>query len=225
MMTRFTTVLVALVACLAAMALVPAAGASAASGHPGVAAQRIGTIGQETPAPIEPRTWHVLVGGQSNDQAIQAEGYYPHVITIDAGDTVAWTLNTKEIHGVSFAGICEQTSCVPPSCLKITIDISPCGPHNYNGVTALDQSGRMVPPEYHWDPSFPRSGTTFSLTLTTPGANIYYDPSVPVMRGVVIVHPAGTLYPFTQAQYSAQARQQLRSDRAAGERAASTARP
>ena len=35
-----------------------------------------------------PSTWHVLVGGQSQDPAIQAEGYYPRVITIDAGDTV-----------------------------------------------------------------------------------------------------------------------------------------
>src|SRR5690242_7317509 len=138
MMTRFTTILVALVAWLGAIAAMPAAGASAASGHPGPAAQRAGTTGQETPAPGEPRTWHVLVGGQSKNQAIQAEGYYPHVLTIDAGDTVAWTLNTKEIHGVSFAGTCEQTSCIPPGCLKIHIDISPCGPHNYNGVTALD---------------------------------------------------------------------------------------
>jgi plastocyanin len=225
MMTRFTTILVALVAWLAAMAAVPAAGISAASGHAGLAAQRADTLGQETPAPGGPRTWHVLVGGQSKDQTIQAEGYYPHVITIDAGDTVAWTLNTKEIHGVTFAGTCEQTSCFPPSCLKINRDISPCGPHSYNGVTALDQSGRMVPPEYNWNPSFPRSGTRFSLRFTRPGANIYFDPSVSGMRGVVIVHPAGTPYPFTQAQYSAQAQQQLRSDLAAGARAASHAPP
>lgn len=51
-----------------------------------------------------PRTWHVLIGGQSQDQAIQAEGYYPRVITIDAGDTVVWTLNTGEIHSVTFMG-------------------------------------------------------------------------------------------------------------------------
>jgi len=225
MMTRFTTILVALVAWLGAIAAMPAAGTSAASGHPGLAAQRAGTLGQETPAPGGPRTWHVLVGGRSKDQAIQAEGYYPHVITIDAGDTVAWTLNTKEIHGVTFAGTCEQTSCFPPSCLKINPDISPCGPHSYNGVTALDQSGRMVPPEYNWNPSFPRSGTRFSLRFTRPGANIYFDPSVSGMRGVVIVHPAGAPYPFTQAQYSAQAQQQLRSDLAAGARAASHAPP
>ena len=39
------------------------------------------------------------------------------------------------------------------------------------------------------------------------------------MRGVVIVHPAGTPYPFTQAQYSAQAQQQLQADLAAGAQA------
>src|SRR2546421_9916195 len=74
MKTRFKTVLVALMASLCALALVPAAQASADSGQSGL---------------VGPRTWHVLVGGQSKDKAIQAEGYYPHVITIDAGDTVA----------------------------------------------------------------------------------------------------------------------------------------
>src|SRR5438876_363563 len=100
MTTRSTTALVALMASLWALALVPVTAASADSSHSGLAADRTGTIAQATPAPAGPRTWHVLVGGQSKDQAVQAEGYYPHVITIDAGDTVAWTLNTNEIHGV-----------------------------------------------------------------------------------------------------------------------------
>ena len=154
-MTRFTTTLLALMASLGALMLVPATAASARSTQPGLAAHRLSGIAQGTPAPTGPRTWHVLVGGQSEDQAVQAEGYYPHVITIDAGDTVVWTLNSVELHGVSFAGTCERTSCIPPSCLTINPDISPCGPHNYNGVTALDQSGRMVSPVYNWDPSFP----------------------------------------------------------------------
>jgi plastocyanin len=205
-MTRFTTALVALIALLGTLALVPVTAASA--GTPG-----------------GPRTWHVLVGGQSQDQAVQAEGYYPHVITIDAGDTVVWTLNSPELHGVTFAGTCEHLSCVPPCFFAVNIDFSPCGPHNYNGVTFVDQSGRMVSPVYNWDPSFPRSGTTFSLRFTRPGANVYFDPSVPGMRGVVIVHPAGTPYPFTQAQYSQQARQQLRADLVAGARARGDAQP
>lgn len=224
-MTRFTTTLVALIAAVGTLMLVPVTGASANSTQHGLAAHQAGEIAPTTSARAGPRTWHVLVGGQSQDKAIQADGYYPHVITIDAGDTVVWTLNTKEIHTVSFAGTCEQASCIPPSCLKVMIDLSPCGPHSYNGVSAVDSSGRMVPTEYNWDPSIPHSGTKFSLRFTRPGANIYFDLSVSGMRGVVIVHPAGTPYPFTQAQYSAQARRQLRSDLAAGARAAGTARP
>ena len=150
---------------------------------------------------------------------MQAEGYYPHVITIDAGDTVVWTLNTKEIHTVTFAGTCEEESCIPPCVFTVSIDISPCGSASYDGVSALDSSGRMVPPGYNWDNSYPHGGTTFSLTFTTPGAHVYFDLSYAGMRGVVVVNPAGTPYPFTQAQYSGQAQDQLRADLAAGARA------
>ena len=204
MKTRFTTALVALLTVLCALALVPVTAASA--GTPG-----------------GPRTWHVLVGGQSADQAVQAEGYYPHVITIDAGDTVVWTLNTKEVHAVAFTGTCEDVSCIPP-CVA-SIDISPCGPSSFDGVTALDQAGRMVSPVYNWDNSFAHGTTTYSLTFTRPGVNVYWDLSVAGMRGVVIVHPAGTPYPFTQAQYSAQAQQQLQADLAAGAQARGDAQP
>ena len=157
------------------------------------------------------------MGGHAHGQAVQAEGYYPHVITIDVGDTVVWTLNTKEIHAVSFAGTCEQQSCVPPCVFTVNIDISPCGPARYDGVSAIDSSGRMVPPGYNWDNAFPHGGTTFSLTFTKPGANVYFDLSYAGMRGVVVVHPAGTPYPFTQAQYTRQAERQLRADLAAAE--------
>src|SRR5947209_7232673 len=160
-----------------------------------------------------PRTWHVLVGGQSKNQALQAEGYYPRVITIDAGDTVVWTLNTGEIHSVTIMGTCEESSCVPPC---VNIDISPCGSSTYDGVSALASSGRMVPAGYSWDNAFPHGDTTYSLTFTNSGANVYFDLSVSGMRGVVIVNPAGTPYPFTQAQYSQQARDQVQADLAAG---------
>lgn len=178
-----------------------------------------------TLAPGGPRTWHVLVGGHSEGQAIQAEGYYPHVITIDAGDTVVWTLNTDEIHSVTFNGTCEDISCVPPCVFTISIDISPCGSPSYDGVSYIDSSGRMIPAAYNWDNSFPRGNTTFSLTFTKPGANVYYDVSISGMRGVVVVNPAGTPYPFTQAQYSEQAQEQLQSDLAAGATAENDSQP
>jgi plastocyanin len=218
-MTRSTTALVALITSVCALALVPVAAASAHSRRPGQAAHSSGGIAPETAEPGGPRTWHVLVGGHAGGQAVQAEGYYPHVITIDAGDTVVWRLNTKEIHAVAFAGTCQEQSCVPPCVFTVNIDISPCGSASYDGVSALDSSGRMVPPGYHWDNSYPHGGTTFSLTFTTPGTNVYFDLSYAGMRGVVVVNPAGTPYPFTPAQYSGQAQDQLRADLAAGARA------
>jgi plastocyanin len=188
--------LVALIMSLCALAVAPVAAASASS--------------------AQPRRWQVLVGGHANGQAIQAEGYYPHVITIDAGDTVTWTLNTREVHAVAFAGTCEKRSCIPPCVATVIIDISPCGSPSYDGVSALDSSGRMVPPGYNWDNSYPHGGTTFSLTFTKPGVNVYFDLSYAGMRGVVVVNPAGTPYPFTPAQYAARARRQLAADLAAG---------
>jgi plastocyanin len=166
-----------------------------------------------------PRTWHVLVGGQSKDRAIQAEGYYPRVITIDAGDTVVWTLNTSEIHSVTFAGTCEDLSCVPECVFTVNVDVSPCGPTSYDGVSAIASSGRMVPAGYNWNDAVPHGDTTYALTLTNAGVNVYFDLSVSGMRGVVIVHPAGTPYPFSQAQYAQQAQDQLQVDLAAGVRA------
>jgi plastocyanin len=159
-----------------------------------------------------PRTWHVLIGGQSQDQA---EGYYPRVITIDTGDTVVWTLNTGEDHSVVFLGTCADLSCIPPCALTINFDISPCGSTTYDGVS-VSSSGRMVPAGYNWDNTFPNGGTTYTLTFTHPGVNVYFDLSVSGMRGVVIVHPAGTPYPFTQAQYAKLAQDQLQADLAAG---------
>lgn len=175
--------------------------------------------------PSTPSAWQVLVGGQSADHTVQAEGYYPHVITIDAGDTVVWTLNTGEIHSVTFAGTCEDLSCVPQCAFTVNIDVSPCGPSSYDGVSALASSGRMVPAGYNWDDAIPHGGTTYSLTFTNPGVNVYFDLSVSGMRGVVIVQPAGTPYPFTQAQYDHQARAQMTADLVAGARAMSDAQP
>lgn len=202
-----------------------AAAASTSISRASLAAQHTGRMTQGTRAADGPRTWHVLVGGQSKDGAIQAEGYYPHVITIDAGDTVAWALNTGEIHSVTFTGTCADISCIPPCAFTVNIDVSPCGSPSYDGVSALNSSGRMVSPAYNWDNSIPHGNTTYSVTFTKPGVNVYFDLSVAGMRGMVIVNPAGTPYPFTQPQYSGQAQEQLRADLAAGARARSGFQP
>ena len=143
-MSRFKSALLALITSICALAVLPVTPASAAG-----------------LAPSQPRIWHVLVGGHSNSQAIQAEGYYPKVITIDAGDTVVWTLNTEEIHSVTFMGSCGDLSCFPPCVFEVNIDISPCGSTSYDGVSGLASSGRMVPAAYNWNNAYTRRYDVF----------------------------------------------------------------
>ena len=167
---------------------------------PSAYAQRAGSSGSQT--------WHVSVGGQSPDGAVQGEAYYPHVITVDVGDTVVWTLSSGEPHTVTFFG----AGPIPPDCL-VASDFSPCPvplPSPYDG-TSFAGSGLMLPPGFNWDNSFPlpHGNDTFSLTFGNPGAYVYLSVVQAGMQGVVIVHPAGTPYPFTQQEYSVQARQQV----------------
>src|SRR5438093_13627419 len=107
-MSRSRSAVLALITSICALASLPVTPASAS----GLASS-------------QPRTWHVLVGGHSHDQAIQAEGYYPRVITIDAGNTVVSTLNTGEIHSVTFMGTCGDLSCFPPCVSQVNTDITP----------------------------------------------------------------------------------------------------
>ena len=167
---------------------------------PSAYAQRTGSSG--------PHIWLVSVGGQSPDGAVQGEAYYPHVITVDVGDTVVWTLSSGEPHTVTFFG----AGPIPPDCL-VASDFSPCPvplPSPYDG-SSFAGSGLMLPPGFNWDNSFPlpHGNDMFSLTFGNPGAFVYLSVVQAGMQGVVIVHPAGTPYPFTQQEYSVQARQQV----------------
>ena len=124
---------------------------------------------------------------------------------------MVWTLSSGEPHTVTFFG----TGPVPADCLEAS-DFSPCPvppPSPYDG-TSFAGSGLMLPPGFNWDNNFPlpHGNDTFSLTFGNPGAFVYLSVVQAGMQGLVIVHPAGTPYPFTQQEYSVQARQQLQAD-------------
>src|SRR5436309_7784921 len=121
-------------------------------------------------------------------------------------------------------GSCADSSCFP-DCNYDLIDLSPCGSSTYDGVSAVASSGRMVPPSYNWDNAIPHGLTSYSLTFSRPGSNVYFDLSVSGMRGVVVVNPAGTPYPLTQSQYSEQAQQQIQADLQVGTRAEDKFKP
>jgi hypothetical protein len=77
MITRFAAFLAALIAPLCVLALEAVTQASAGTSQPGASAQHSLLDGHGGRTADGPRTWHVLAGGQSEDQAVQAEGYYP----------------------------------------------------------------------------------------------------------------------------------------------------
>ncbi|GGJ13181.1 hypothetical protein GCM10010885_23110 [Alicyclobacillus cellulosilyticus] len=124
------------------------------------------------------KTWTVQVGQMSPDMSNVAMAFFPNTIVIDAGDTIQFI---GAAHTVAFPGNGKLPPLASPEMLK------PTASHTYDG-TQFASSGLMV-------------GTPWSLTFTKPGVYPYYCGVHPGMMGVVIVQPAGTPYPMTQAQY------------------------
>lgn len=156
-------------------------------------------------AAAAPRVWYVSVGAESAHSAIEAMGFYPGVITIDAGDSVVWTLHSMEPHTVTFLGGVRLTP-------KLLSDFAPAGGGTYTG-TGLHSSGMLAGPHRTYRLTFPKPGFYPYLCLMHGTA----------MSGLVIVNPAGTPYPMTQAQYHRLASQEEEAALAAGQAAASGA--
>jgi plastocyanin len=143
-------------------------------------------------------TWKVDTGAMSKD-GVMAMAFFPNVITVDAGDTVNFT---GAEHTVTFPGSDGKV----PSATDPAAQM-PAGGSTYDG-TAFTNSGIL-------DGQKP-----YTLQFTKPGVYPYYCLLHPGMMGVVIVNPAGTAYPMTQADYDAQSLKEIQADYTAGENAA-----
>lgn len=142
-------------------------------------------------------TWDVLLGGASADHALQAQGFFPTNITVDEGDTIKWTMNTDFFHTVTFlSGNPAPPEPIPSGegdlVMLNPMSQFPVGGPNYDG-TAYTGSGLIT-----------AKGTVFSLTFTKAGTFGYVCLLHPGMAAQVIVQPAGTAYPMTQEQLTAQ---------------------
>lgn len=163
----------------------------------------LGLYGIASAAPPQAATtWNVLVGGESADQALQAQAFLPTTITIDEGDTISWTMNAVFVHTITFL----SGGPVPPepipsgegdSLMLNPLNAFPVGGPNYDG-TGFVGSGILD-----------RKGATFALTFTKAGQYGYVCVLHPGMAGQVVVQAAGSAYPMTQAQVDAQANAEL----------------
>ena len=198
--------------------LLPATVAFAVAGFV-VPAGQAGAVAQSGPA-----TWNVSVGASSADSSVQGMGFYPNVITIDEGDTIVFTQAASEPHTVTFLNGTQPPQ--PGSPASTT-------PEN---VTTVSSSGQVT----GYSASLPAPGTAISSGLLIPGQTMsvtFPTGTIPAgqtsatllyicdihagMQGVVIVNPAGTPYPETQAGYTSDGQAQASADLVAGQGAAS----
>ncbi len=93
--------------------------------------------GTAQPAPM---TWKVAIGGDTPDHGIQAQIFAPSTITINAGDTVTWTMAALFDHTVSFL------SGAKPPLREMARVLRPHG-----GMASLDF---FVPPDALWRASW-----------------------------------------------------------------------
>lgn len=144
-----------------------------------------------------PRSWQAVVGIQSQDQAIQGMAFLPGTLWVNVGDTVVWTAKGGDIHTVTFLKPGQQP---PPFNQNDPLQVLPQGGHVYDG-TSYDNSGLMSSM-----PGVP-GGQRYTLSFGVAGDFTYYCLVHPSMIGMIHVRPAGTPYPYSQADYDHQIKQ------------------
>jgi len=121
--------------------------------------------------------WTVIVGGQTPDISVYANGFYPREITIHTGDTIAFSV--VGVHNVTLL-----SGAAPPqfaikdgnNYVGNPLVFFPAGASTYDG-TGFRNSG--VPPD---DKPF-----SYSMTFTKPGRYEYACTIHPGMKGMVNV--------------------------------------
>jgi plastocyanin len=122
----------------------------------------------------DPQTYTVMVGLENTHQGVSITAFFPSHVTIHAGDTVHWQLNTHEIHTVTFGY--EQDAALPETLIgpvpggpspflanpEVTNQV-PFGGGAYTGGMA--NSGIMGPDEGEVQ--------AFDLTFPDPGSYLY----------------------------------------------------
>jgi LPXTG-motif cell wall-anchored protein len=145
-------------------------------------------------------TWHVTVGGESADHALQAQAFLPTQITINQDDTITWTTGAEFVHTVTFLSDGTPPPVVAPDgnmIIQPAATAFPSGGPSYDG-NGFVNSGLLE-----------GKGKTFALTFTKAGTYGYFCLLHPGMVGQVVVQASGSAYPLTQALIDAQANAEL----------------
>lgn len=164
----------------------------------------VGAMTLSADAGVVVPNWTVLVGSETTNMAVQGQRFLSGDVTIDQGDSVTWQANSTEIHTVTF--IDGGTPQAPPPAFNPT-----------DPTQLTHQGGDTMAAHTYFNSGLLTTGSSFppipvpvvhSYTLHFPdvGTFTYYCLVHGVMmRGVVHVQPAGTAYPYSQADMDAAA--------------------
>ncbi len=155
-------------------------------------------LGAPADAASAHRTWTVTVGTQTPDMAVQGMVFLPKEVWVDAGDTIRWVAGSAEPHTVTFLA---PGTTLPEFNPFDPMQVDRQGATSYNGTDYLN-SGILATMT---DDLFPSTQHRYALRFPTTGDYTYYClVHGAMMTGTVHVRPAGTKYPFSQADYNRQ---------------------
>ena len=154
-----------------------------------------------------PVTFHVDVGYEDLTQAWEAEAFFPKSLTVNAGDSVVFTMRSHEAHTITFNApqpVPDPFVPQPDHNLAanpvIFFSSPPSMPGDPKAAVALNaafdgtgyvNSGFLQKPGDSLTVSFPAPGTYQVLCLLHPES----------MKGTIIVNAAGTARPMSDADY------------------------
>jgi plastocyanin len=164
---------------------------------PALAAPRAGHAPRQ--ADSQGHTWYVSVSAATSDQRMDIMDFLPGSITIDAGDTIVWTVRSGEIHTVTFLAEGQSYPGFNPN--GDPLQLFPQGGSRYDGVSYFNSGILTTLPEAS---GFGFALPKYKLTFPITGDFTYYCLVHPGMVGEVIVQPKGAPYPHTQAWYDRQ---------------------
>jgi plastocyanin len=169
-------------------------------------------------APAGALTFHVDLGYEEVSKGAEFEAFLPDALTVDAGDTIVFTLRSHEPHTVTF----EAPKPLPEPFLPLPDQNLAANPELFFPAPA--PGGPLPDPEdpvhlsitsdgaaYLNSGFLQHPGDSFSVTFTKPGtyqALCLLHPEH--MKGTITVNPAGTARPMTDEAYRQKALAQVR---------------
>lgn len=151
-----------------------------------------------SPTTQQPTTWHFSVSFETAHHRMDGMVFLPGEVWIDQGDTIVWTVGSGEIHTVTFPVAGQQ---LPPFDPSDPTQLFPFGGSSYDGTSYVNSGILTTLPDAS---GFGFAAQTYHLTFTATGDFTGYCLVHPGMSIQVHVRPAGTPYPFSQANYDAQ---------------------